>query len=110
LRTKPFDCLGAEIGASAGPVFDDERLAEPLRQPLADQARNDVSRAARGKWHDQTHWPRRIGLRPSEARHSWQRGSACGQMQEFATGKFHGVPIPWSRTFHAREIGREGAM
>src|SRR5215831_14677657 len=43
------DRLGAEIGASAGPVFDDERLAEPLRQPLADHARNDVSRAARGR-------------------------------------------------------------
>src|SRR5215831_11363321 len=86
------DRLGAEIGASAGPVFDDERLAEPLRQPLADHARNDVSRAARGKWHDQTHRPRRIGLRPSETRHGRQRGGAHGQMEKNSAGKFHFEP------------------
>src|SRR5262245_31296112 len=86
------DRLGAEIGASAGPVFDDERLAEPLRQPLADHARDDVSRAARGKWHDQTHRPRRIGLRPRETRHDRQRGGARGQMQKSTTGKFHFEP------------------
>src|SRR5262245_27546636 len=83
------DRLGAEIGASAGPVFDDEWLAEPLRQPLADHARNDVSRAARGKWHDQTHRPRRIGLRLRDARDGRQRGSARCQMQKISAGKFH---------------------
>src|SRR5262245_6646620 len=91
------DRLGAEIGASAGPVFDDERLAEPLRQPLADHARNNVSRAARGKWHDQTHRPRRIGLRLRDARDGRQRGSAGGQMQNLSTvGKFHDALL-WSR-------------
>src|SRR5262245_44734782 len=83
------DRLGAEIGASAGPVFDDEWLAEPLRQPLADHARNDVSRAARGKWHDQTHRPRRVGLRPCNTRHGRQRRRARGQMQKSSAGKFH---------------------
>jgi hypothetical protein len=30
VRGRAHDCLGTEIGASAGPVFDDERLAEPV--------------------------------------------------------------------------------
>jgi hypothetical protein len=38
---------------------------------------------------DQTHRPSRIGLRPSEARHRRQRGSARGQMQKLSAGKFH---------------------
>src|SRR5262249_38090509 len=33
--------LGAHIAGSTRPVLDDEWLAEPLRQPLADQARVD---------------------------------------------------------------------
>ena len=36
--------------------------------------------------------PGRIGLRPRDARHRRQRGRARCQMQEFAAGKFHGVP------------------
>ena len=32
----------------ARPVVDDELLAEALRQPLADEPRDDVGRAARG--------------------------------------------------------------
>src|SRR5215510_5513220 len=36
--------------------------------------------------------PRRIGLRPRDARGGRQRGSDRGQMQEFAAGKFHVEP------------------
>jgi hypothetical protein len=39
--------LCADIAAGTGPVLDDELLTEPLRQPLADQARRDVGRAGR---------------------------------------------------------------
>ena len=46
---RAHDRLGADIAACAGPVFDDEGLAEPLRQPLAHQARDDVVRRRRGK-------------------------------------------------------------
>src|SRR6516225_5571838 len=84
--------LGADIAAAARPVVDNELLAEPLRQPLSDQAREDVGRAGRGEWHDQTHRSRRIGLRPCDARHCGQRGSACCEMQELAAGKFHSGP------------------
>jgi hypothetical protein len=37
------------------------------------------------------HRPRRIGLRPSNARDGRQRGSARCQMQKISAGKFHGV-------------------
>ena len=61
---RAHDRLGGDIGAAARPVFDDDRLAEPLRQPLPHQPRRDVRRAAGGVADDQPYRPRRIGLRP----------------------------------------------
>ena len=49
VRRRTHDRLGGDIAAGARPVLDDELLAEPLRQPLTDQARDDVGRAAGGK-------------------------------------------------------------
>ena len=49
---RTHDRLGADIAAGARPVLDDEWLAEPLRQPLTHQARDDVGRAAGGKADD----------------------------------------------------------
>src|SRR5215467_12021512 len=34
------DCLGSDVGAGARSVLDDERLAEALRELLADEARD----------------------------------------------------------------------
>ena len=45
-----------------------------------------------GKADDDAHRPRRIGLRPRDARDGRERGSARGQMQEYAAGKFHSSP------------------
>jgi len=82
--------FGGDIGGCPGSVFDDELLAELLRQPLTDQARGDVGGAAGGKADNQPHRPGRIGLRPCNTRDSRQRGSAGGQMQKLsAVGKFH---------------------
>ena len=92
VRRRAHDRLGGDIAASARPVLDDELLAEPLRQPLTDQARDDVGRAAGGEADDDAHRPRRIGLRPRDARHGRQRGSARGQMQKLSAGKFHRRP------------------
>ncbi len=61
------DRLGADVVSGAGPVLDHERLTEAFRQPLADQARPEVDRSARGDGHDDAHGPRRIGLRPHNA-------------------------------------------
>src|SRR5262249_6753944 len=93
--------LGADIAAATRPVVDHELLSEPLRQPLSDQARRDVGRAGRGEWYDQTHRPRRIGLRPRCARYSRERGSTRYQMQKISAGKFHlNLPLasPYSIT------------
>ena len=83
------DRFGGDIGACARPILDDEWLTEPFRQPLTHDAREDVECAARGHPNDDPHRPRRIGLRPSKARCSRQRGSARGQMQKSSAGKFH---------------------
>ena len=66
---RTHDRLGGDIAAGTRPVLDDEWLAEPLRQPLAHEAREDVGRAAGSKANDDAHRPRRIGLRPCDARH-----------------------------------------
>ena len=81
--------LGADIVAGANPVFNHERLAEPLQQPLADQARREVDRPAGRDGDDDAHGPRRKSLRAGDARSKGQGGSAGCEMQEFATGIFH---------------------
>src|SRR5262249_47689856 len=89
---RPDDRLRADIAAGAWPVLDNELLIEPLRQPLTDQAGDNVGWSARGKADNDAHRPRRIGLRPREARHGWERGRASGQMQKISAGKFHLEP------------------
>ena len=86
------DRLQREIAAGTRPVVDDHRLAEPLRQRLTDEPRDDVGRAAGGNEDHQCHRPRRISLRPCNTRHGRQRGSARCQMQKLSTGKFHDAP------------------
>ena len=74
--------FAADIAAGAGPVLDHDLLAEPLRQPLADQARGDVDRAAGRKWCDQLHRPRRIRLRSCDLRQYRQSSGTSGQVQK----------------------------
>ena len=81
--------IGGDIAARAHPILDDEGLAKPFREPLCNEARKYIGRAAGSQADDRTHWADRIGLRPSEARH----GSDRGKLQECATGKFHGAPL-----------------
>src|SRR5215813_3935192 len=51
---------------------------------------------------DQVHRPRRIGLRPRDARHDRQRGSARGQMEKISAGKFYlNLPSHYSITSSA---------
>src|SRR5262245_17118583 len=89
---RSHDCFSADVGASTRAVLHYELLAEPLRQPLTHQARDNVGRTGRSERHDDAHRPRGIGLRRSDPRVGRQRGSTRGQMQEFATGKFHSIP------------------
>ena len=82
--------LGTDIAAGARPVVDDELLAEPLRQPVADQAGVDVGRGAGRKADDDMHGPRRVGFGAHDARHGRERGTARRQLQNFSTRKPHG--------------------
>ena len=57
IRGRLDDRLGGDITARAQPVFDDELLAKPLREPFTYQAREDIGRAASAKADDQAHRP-----------------------------------------------------
>ena len=46
---RPYDRLRADIAAATRSVLDHEWLAKALRQPLADQAGDNVGWSARGK-------------------------------------------------------------
>src|SRR5215467_11536293 len=87
-----YNGLSANIAAATRSVLNDEWLAQALRQPLTHQACEDVGWAASGKGDDHAHRPRRISLRPSEARDGRERGSARCQMQKISAGKFHFEP------------------
>jgi len=89
VRRGTRDRLGRDVGRRARPVLDDELLTEPFRQPLSDNPGANVGAAAGGIADDDAHGPRRIGLRPSDARDRRQRGGASGQMQKSSAGKFH---------------------
>ena len=77
----------ADRRAGAGAVLDDEGLAEPLRQPLPDQAAVDVGRPAGRKADDQTYRMVRIIERRGVARQGRDRSRCRGELQEIATGK-----------------------
>jgi hypothetical protein len=75
------DSVGGDIAASAHSILDDEGLAKPLREPLCNEARKYVGRAASSQADDRAHWADRIVLRPSEPRHdgefSWRAFDGC---------------------------------
>ena len=73
--------------------FDDERLAEPLGEPLTHQPRGDVGRAAGRIADDHPHWPCWIGLRHCNPRDDWESGCRTQQVQKLTAWKFHGVPF-----------------
>src|SRR5262249_50808796 len=56
------DRLGGDIARSPGPVLDDEWLAEALRQPMPNQAREEIGRPAWAKANHQSPWPDRTAL------------------------------------------------
>src|SRR5262249_36919869 len=85
-------CLGGDLTLRARSVLDDEWLAETLRQPLTNQAREDVSWTAGRKAEHDPHRSRRVGLRESDARDGRQRGGARGQAEKISPGKFHFEP------------------
>ena len=55
VRRSLHDHFGSNIPTGARSVVDDNRLAQSLVQPLADQSSEDIVRAARRKGDDQAH-------------------------------------------------------
>src|SRR5262245_48778096 len=103
VRWRAPDRLGGNIAGSPWPALDDEWLAEPLRQRLTDQARDDVDYATGRKARNDPHRPRRIGLRPSDAGCGRKRGSARCQLQKLSAEKAHlNLPSQHSITSSAR--------
>ena len=76
VRWGTHDRFGADSGAATWAVFYYELLAEPPREPRSDEPRENVRQSAGGCGDDDAHRPRRIVLRPRDARHGRQRGSA----------------------------------
>src|SRR5262245_66335301 len=74
----PSNRFGRYIGASTRPIFDNELLAEPLRQPLPDQTRSEIKVPAGSKADDDAHGSRRIVLRPWGSSNGRQEGSDGG--------------------------------
>src|SRR5947208_2351319 len=67
-------------------------LADPSLQPLRKRACEDVAVAAGGLGDNDAHRPRRIPLRPRDARACRRHGSARDQMQKLSSvRKFHGA-------------------
>ena len=71
--------LGGDVVAGAGLVLDHELLAELLRQPLADQPRDDVGGAARRIADHPLHRSRRIIRRRGGADRGDCRKADCDQ-------------------------------
>src|SRR5712671_3030916 len=84
--------LGAQISACTSAIFNNEWLPKPIRQALTDQTRENVEGAARAEAHNDTHRPRRVGLRSCDMRSEGQRRSRRGKAQKLPTGKHHGSP------------------
>src|SRR6516162_4575786 len=89
IRGSPHDRLRGDISPGARPVLDDKLLPKSLREPLTDQASDDVNAAAGWNADDNAHRPRWIGLRESNARHDGERGSSRCEMEKISAGKFH---------------------
>src|SRR5262249_44179025 len=88
------DGLGRNISGRAGSVLDNKLLAEAFRQPLTNEAGDNVVRPAGDKADDDTDWPRGISLRACNPRHPRQRGGARGEMEKLSAGKFHECSPP----------------
>ena len=87
---RAHDRLDGDIAAGAGPVLDQKILTDMLRQPLAQQPRDHVGRAAGIEADDQPHRPRRKGFGARDARRRRQRGHAGGETQ-----KVCGAKVSW---------------
>jgi hypothetical protein len=76
VRARPCRRLGADRAAGARPVVNDEGLAEPLRQPLTDQTRENVEGAAGREANDDMDRPISLGVSGRTGSRSGARSAA----------------------------------
>src|SRR5262249_41672886 len=88
VRRCAHDRLGADIAARAGSILDDERLTEPLRQPLTHQTRDDVARTGRSERHDDAHRPRRISRAQAKRDTAGSAAAPAARCRNFRRGSF----------------------
>src|SRR5262249_15268176 len=88
-----YDRLCTDVGACSRPVLDDKWLAESLRQPLSDQAREDVGRIASGTRYNNAHSSGGIRLRPSNMRDPGSTAAPAARCSKFRRGSFMSVPL-----------------
>jgi hypothetical protein len=77
VRGRPHDRLRADIGGRTRPVLDDELLAEPLRQPLTDQSRNNVGATTGRVPDDDADWLRRMAAARETAGRTTAAAARC---------------------------------
>src|SRR5262249_19909505 len=102
---RTHDRLSGDIAGRARPVLNDERLPEPLLQPLAYQARGDIEPAAGRIADDDAHRLRRIGLCLCDTRKGRKHGSTGCYLEELSARQLHRVLLciddaedaPWLR-------------
>src|SRR6266436_7201280 len=92
VRRRSHHRFGRKVARGARTVLDKERLTETLRQPLTDQTRHDVDRAARGKPKHHTDRPHRIHVCAGYPRDGREGDGTCRQLQKATAWKFHGTP------------------
>src|SRR5215207_304603 len=93
------DCIGADDAAGAGPVVDDNGLAERLLEIRLDQSRDRVVEPARRERDDNADGPVRIGL-------GWLDTDDRERAQED-----HRAPKePQSHPVHSRSLARPGPI
>src|SRR5580704_4203325 len=75
-------------------IFYGDLLSPNFRQPIGNDTPGDIRPATWRESDQESHRPRRIGLRPCDRGRRRERGSARRQMQKLSAGKFHS--ITWS--------------
>ena len=86
------DILGGNPRSGPGSVLDDDLLTEPRLRRLGKETPDYIGRRTGRETDDEVDRTRRIGLGPSEARDSRQRGCTCGQVEDLSTGRFIVMP------------------
>src|SRR5262249_2143234 len=82
----------SQKGVGPRPILNDELLAQSFRQPLSDQARDDIGGAAGRKADDDAHRSRRIILRPCSERDHREGSSICCRPQKSTACKIDAEP------------------